>query len=138
MAAKLDDTLRAFLRQPLVARVTTLDPDGYPHTVPIWFILDGDDLVMATPPGSRKIRNIGLNPKGAVTIGGDSTDDEAIYQTGYLFQGDLTVERDPEGMWLTRITYHYRQDRARADRDMAEWGPHDAIRLRIKTVIKVM
>jgi nitroimidazol reductase NimA-like FMN-containing flavoprotein (pyridoxamine 5'-phosphate oxidase superfamily) len=135
----LDDAVREVLRQPLVARVTTINPDGYPHTVPIWFILDGDDIVLATGGTTRKVRNILANPKGAVTVGGDPKDDVGeAYYPGYLLQGDFSVERDPSGEWIKRITYHYRKDKEKADQDIAEWGPQDAIRLKIRKVIRVM
>ena len=71
----LDNQLRTFLHQRLIARVTTVGPDGYPHTVPIWYMLDGDDIVIATGPESRKVKNIRANTKGAVTIGGDPGND---------------------------------------------------------------
>jgi PPOX class probable F420-dependent enzyme len=135
---KLDNSLRAFLRQPLIARVTTIDPDGYPHTVPIWYILDGDDIVLATGVGAHKLDNIRRNPKGSVTIGGDVTEDETVYDPCYLFQGDLSIEKDPEQKWIKRIAYFYRKDHKRADQDLAEWGPHDVIRLKIRNVIKAM
>lgn len=134
----LDDAVREILKQPLVARVTTINPDGYPHTVPIWFILDGDDIVMATGGTTRKVRNILANPKGAVTVGGDPKDDDGkAYHPGYLFQGDFTVEADPENAWIRRIAHHYRDD-DQIEHDIAEWGPHDAIRLTIRNVIQVM
>ena len=40
----LDDTIRAFLQKQLIARMSTIGADGYPHTVPVWFMLDGDDI----------------------------------------------------------------------------------------------
>ncbi len=42
----LTDDIRAFLQGRLLAHVTTINPDGYPHTVPIWYILDGDDIII--------------------------------------------------------------------------------------------
>jgi predicted pyridoxine 5'-phosphate oxidase superfamily flavin-nucleotide-binding protein len=134
----LDDSIREFLKLPLIARVSTIDPDGYPHTVPIWFILDGDDIVIATGHESRKIRNIRANPKGAVAIGGEPEDNRHIdYEQGYLFQGDFTIEDDPDQVWIRRITNHYRDD-DRIEQDIAKWGAHTAIRLKIRSVIKVM
>lgn len=136
----LDDSIREFLKQPLVARMTTLGPDGYPHTVPVWYILDGDDIVISSAPSGRKIRNIQANPKGAVTVGGDPKDDMGqAYTNGYLFQGDFTVAPDTGSEWIRRITYHYyRQDVEMADRDIASWGELDVIRFKINKVIKVM
>jgi PPOX class probable F420-dependent enzyme len=134
----LDDTVRAFLQQRHIARMTTLSPDGYPHTVPVWYMLDGDDLVVATGYQTRKLRNIRANPKGALVIGGDPLDENRTYQPCYLFQGDFVIEGAPGFDWITTITYRYRDDHAQADRDIQTWGPHLLVRLKIKKVSQAM
>ncbi|MBN1564764.1 MAG: pyridoxamine 5'-phosphate oxidase family protein [Anaerolineae bacterium] len=134
----LDDTIREILQQPLVARVSTLDPDGFPHTVPIWYMLDGDDIVIATGEGARNLRNIRANPKGAVVIGGEPKDERHIeYAPGYLCQGEFVIEDDPDQAWIRRIAHHYRDD-DRIEQDITAWGTHTVIRLKIRNVIKVM
>lgn len=129
---------RAVLEQRLIARVTTLDADGYPHTVPIWYMLDGDDILIATGPVARKVRNVRANPKGAVTVGGDELDDHARYTPGYLFQGEWTLEGEPGFDWIRRIARRYWADDARVEREIAAWGPHQALRFRIQRAIRVM
>jgi predicted pyridoxine 5'-phosphate oxidase superfamily flavin-nucleotide-binding protein len=135
---RLDDELRTFLRQRQIARVTTIGPDGYPHTVPIWYILDGDDIVIATGPAARKIRNIRANPKGAVTVGGDPVNDHDSYGVGYLFQGEWSLEGEPGFDWIRKIALRYWGDPERVEREIAVWGPHQALRFVIRQVIKVM
>ncbi len=135
----LDETVRTFLEERWIARVTTIGPDGYPHTVPVWYMLDGDDIVIATVRGARKIRNVEQNPKGAVSIGGDVKGAHDAYHRAYLFQGDFEVVHDPDGYtWLRRIARRYRDDHAQIEQDMREWGPHDVLRLRVRRVIVAM
>ncbi|MBN1564763.1 MAG: pyridoxamine 5'-phosphate oxidase family protein [Anaerolineae bacterium] len=136
----LTDAIREILQQPLVARVSTIGPDGYPHTVPVWYILDGDDLVFSSAEDTRKVKNIRANPKGAIAIGGDPQDEIGeAYTPGYLFQGDFTLAPDPGSAWIRRITLHYyRQDAERADRDVTAWGELYVVRFTIRKVIKVM
>lgn len=86
----LDDQARAFLQKPLIARLSAIDPAGYPHTVPVWFMLDGDDIVIISTRDTRKVGYIIKNSKGAVTIGGDTNDG-----AGYLLKGELSVEEIP-------------------------------------------
>lgn len=133
-----DDELRTFLQQRLIARVTTIDPDGYPHTVPIWYILDGDDIVIATGPNARKVRNVRANPKGAVTIGGDPVGDHEGYAVGYLFQGEWALEGEPGFDWIRRIAHRYWDDDERVEREIAAWGLHQAMRFTIRKVVQVM
>ncbi len=81
---------RDLLAQPLIARLSTIDGNGYPHTVPLWFDLDGSDLIIISDRSTRKVDHIARNPKGCIQIGGDDGD-----PCGYLFKGTLTVEPDP-------------------------------------------
>ncbi len=133
----LNEGIREFLKQPLMARVTTIDSEGFPHTVPVWYILEGDDIVIATGGNARKIKNILANPKGAVTIGGEPIGKHRAYEPCYLFQGEFTVEPDPQNIWIRRIAHHYRDD-DQIEQDIALWGPHDTIRLKIHKIIKAM
>jgi len=134
----LTEDVRTLLDQRLLARVTTIDAAGYPHTVPIWYILDGDDIVIATGPESRKVRNAKTNPKGAVTIGGDPVNDHESYAAGYLFLGEWSLEGEPGFDWIRRIARRYWNDQERIERELADWGPHQALRFRVSKVAKVM
>jgi PPOX class probable F420-dependent enzyme len=61
------------LREDPVVWLTTVTPDGKPHTLPIWFWWDGETLLMFSEPGTKKIRNLRRNP--AVAIALDTRDD---------------------------------------------------------------
>ena len=44
-----DEEWRAFvLEGTRTAKVATVRPDGRPHVAPVWFVLDGDDVVFTT------------------------------------------------------------------------------------------
>jgi PPOX class probable F420-dependent enzyme len=60
--------LELFLREPNLARLATIDPDGTPHLVPIWYLRDGDDLVLISNPATRKVRNIRRDPRITVCV----------------------------------------------------------------------
>ena len=126
--------IREFLQQPLIARLSTIDQNGYPHTVPLWFDLDGDDIIIISDRNTRKIDQIALNPKGSVQIGGD-TDDSA----GYMFKGELIVEPDPNYRWLVQVTRRYEHGE-QAEKDIELWRrtlDMIIIRLKVKRVLKV-
>lgn len=129
----LSDEVRAFLQKPLLARMSTIDFEGYPHTVPVWFKLDGDEIVIIATRDTRKVGHIARNPKGAVVVGGDSGDGG-----GYLLKGEFSVEEDPGLYWMKTLTYHY-EDEEQAAKDVAAWSDLDmiVIRLKIHKVIKV-
>ena len=48
---------------PRVAALTTLMPDGFPQTTPVWCNFDGTHVLVNTMLGFRKERNMRTNPK---------------------------------------------------------------------------
>ena len=46
----LSEPVRNFLDQPLIGRISVIDEEGYPHTIPIWFIRDGDEVMFISDP----------------------------------------------------------------------------------------
>ena len=129
----LSEPVRTLLDQPLIVRISVIDGEGYPHTIPIWFICDGDEIVFISDRSARKIRLIQANPKGAVTIGGDPYRSE-----GYLLKGEFAIEEDPEHRWLRDITYRY-EPREDAEKDLAAWANDDIVVLRFtpRSVVKI-
>ena len=130
----ITDVIREFLQKPLTARMSTIDPHGYPHTVPVWFAPDGDELVVISVSTTQKVAHLRVNPKGAITIGGDADDGG-----GYLLKGDFSLEADPDDAWVKRMVYRYEAPE-QAEKDIAEWADLDIIVLRLKptAVLKVM
>jgi PPOX class probable F420-dependent enzyme len=124
----LTRALRKFLRQPRTARLATISPDGYPHIVPIWFMLDGDDLVFASDDNERKVKNARANPKGAVVIGGEPDADNA----GYLIRGDLSIQEKDIDRIRRALARRYGEDNP----DWAE-SAGVVIRLTPKSVVRV-
>lgn len=119
--------VRRFLREPRVARLATIGADGYPHIVPLYFMLDGDDIIFGSDRGERKVRNALANPKGTVVIGGEPAMDEA----GYMIQGDLSVEDDADHIMLRRILRRYETEEDTASL-AAEWAESDTVVIRLK------
>ncbi len=129
----LDDTIRTFLQKPLIARMSTIGADGYPHTVPVWFMLDRDDIVIISVRATRKVQHIACNPKGAIVIGGQPGEGG-----GYLFKGDFSIEEDPGDRWVKKLIDRY-ESGEQAEKDVRDWADLDIIliRLKPKTVAKV-
>ncbi|MGE5140738.1 MAG: pyridoxamine 5'-phosphate oxidase family protein [Rudaea sp.] len=131
----LAPSVRRFLRRPRIARLATISPDGYPHVVPIYFLLDGDDIVFGSDRDERKVKNALRNPKAAVVIGGEPETDEA----GYLIQGELSVEENRDGRLTRRLARRY-ESKEEAEEHAAEWGESETVIIRLKPrkVIRVL
>ena len=69
------EELDSFLNQKLVARLSSIRPDGYPHATPLWYLWDGEALWFILGAGERPrqhIRNLRGNPKLGVIIDHDA------------------------------------------------------------------
>jgi hypothetical protein len=56
------------LASSIPARLAYVGTDGAPRAIPIAFVWTGGHLVMATVPGSAKVRALQTNPRAAITI----------------------------------------------------------------------
>jgi PPOX class probable F420-dependent enzyme len=68
VAVALHPDARALLESDAVAHVVTLNPDGSPQVTMAWVGLEGDEIVFATLPDQRKLRNLRRDPRVAVSI----------------------------------------------------------------------
>ena len=63
------DETRDFLSHGTrTAKLATTGPDGAPHVMPVWFILDGEEVVFTTGAGSVKGRNLLRDPRAALAV----------------------------------------------------------------------
>jgi PPOX class probable F420-dependent enzyme len=67
LAAQLDDELVGWL--------TSVTPDGQPQSSVVWFLRDGDDLLVYSKPDATKLTNIAANPRVAFNLRGDEMGD---------------------------------------------------------------
>jgi PPOX class probable F420-dependent enzyme len=65
---ELPDDVRALFEGTNIAHVATLMPDGAPHSVPVWVGMEGDRIAFLTGPESRKARNLGRDPRVAISV----------------------------------------------------------------------
>jgi PPOX class probable F420-dependent enzyme len=64
----LPDSVRRLIEAKVYANVATLMPDGSPQVTQTWVDHEGDLVLINTPEGSQKHRNVLRNPKVALDI----------------------------------------------------------------------
>jgi len=100
-----DDETRAFLALGTrTAKLATTRADGRPHVTPVWFVLDGDDLIFTTGATTVKGRNLQRDPAVALCV-----DDEAPPFAFVTVTGTAAIDHDPDALlhWATRIGSRY-------------------------------
>lgn len=87
------------------AKVASVRRDGRPHVAPVWFIVDGDDLVFMTLETSLKGRILKRDPRIMISV-----DDEAFPFGFVLVQGTASYQRMSSNAlrpWAERIARRY-------------------------------
>ena len=63
ISGKAGKRVEGRLREEKIAWLTTVRADGQPQSVPVWFLWDGETLLVYSQPGRQKLRNIGRNQR---------------------------------------------------------------------------
>ena len=94
-------------------KLATVRADGRPHVAPIWFVLDGEDLIFNTWHSSVKGKNLQRDGRIALTV-----DEEVSPYAFVLVEGRVEIVEDnlaESKKWATRIGARYMgEDQAEA------------------------
>jgi PPOX class probable F420-dependent enzyme len=91
--AMSDEELRGFLAEQHSLTCATIKPNGRPHLVELWYLVDGPEIVCWTYAKSQKARNLERDPRATIQVeAGDSYGD----LRGAAMECDVEIERDPE------------------------------------------
>jgi nitroimidazol reductase NimA-like FMN-containing flavoprotein (pyridoxamine 5'-phosphate oxidase superfamily) len=75
----LPDTARELLERDAVAHVVTIDEDG-PQVTAAWVGLEGDEIILATLPDQRKLRNLRRDPRIALSVPSTNTNERGLLE----------------------------------------------------------
>lgn len=57
------------LERQAVVWLSSIRPDGRPHIVPLWFLWDGESILVFSKPHAQKVRNLRADPRVMVAVG---------------------------------------------------------------------
>lgn len=108
-----DEQRRAFLLDGTrTGIVATVRADGRPHAAPVWFTLDGDDVVFTTGAATVKGRNLRRTGRGLVIV------DESTPPYDFVsVEGLVAISEDLDEMrhWATVLGARYMGPEQAAD-----------------------
>jgi PPOX class probable F420-dependent enzyme len=87
------DELGAFLMQERTVVCATNGTDGFPHLMPLWYVVRGDELWAWTFAKSQKVRNLERDPRATLQVEAGTSYDEL---RGVMLKADVTIHRDTD------------------------------------------
>ena len=97
------------LGRDVPARLATIDKDGFPHVVPIWFVWDGHAFYMTSLPDRAHVKRLTRDPRASICVDveEDERDDGERPNRAVRAVGPAEVFVDDGGDWTRRITEKY-------------------------------
>jgi PPOX class probable F420-dependent enzyme len=124
MSTKLSNKARTFLQERRFAVLGTLNKDGSPQLTTMWYLLEGDTIIMNTKAGRLKERNMRRDPRISICVSNgydyvsisgtvEMIDDPEISQRdihrlAVRYDGEESAKRQMEEQFSkeTRVTLH--------------------------------
>lgn len=84
--------------------VSTVRADGRPHAAPVWFTLDGDDILFTTGADTVKGRNLRRTGRAAFVVDEPTPPFDFV-----LVEGAVEITDDPDELllWSLRLATRY-------------------------------
>ena len=109
--------LAAFLEEQRVLIAATNGAGGWPHLMPLWFLLRGEDVWAWTFAKSQKVRNLERDPRATLQV----EDGEEYHELrGAMIEADVEIHRELEPVAELGISLFERYAGAGAAPEMRE------------------
>ena len=106
-AVDLTDPVRAFLAQPLIAMVASLDEDGAPRQAAVWYRLDDDDrILLNSRAGRRWCENLERDGRVSIAVLDPEDGYRWIGLVGAVDEVVTDVERSRDDIVALAHRYH--------------------------------
>jgi PPOX class probable F420-dependent enzyme len=89
-----DDEVRAFLDEERVMTCASFGPRGWPHLMPLWYVVRDDTIWAWTFAKSQKVRNLERDPRATLQV--EAGRDRYDQLRGVMFECEVTIHRDIE------------------------------------------
>jgi PPOX class probable F420-dependent enzyme len=82
---------RELLERGRIVVVSTIGPRGWPHSMPLWYVLRDGEVWIYTYAKSQKVRNLERDPRATLLV---ETGHEYFELRGVEIEGEAEIHRD--------------------------------------------
>lgn len=99
--------IQAFLEEEKVAVVTTFGPRGWPHSMPLWYLVEDGRIRSWTFRKSQKVKNLERDPRATVLV--EAGYDQYPELRGVMYEAETVIHDEPETVvdFATKIAARY-------------------------------
>jgi nitroimidazol reductase NimA-like FMN-containing flavoprotein (pyridoxamine 5'-phosphate oxidase superfamily) len=109
-ASMSEKEIQEFLSIPRLARMATIR-NGKPHLVPVWYFYDGTNIIVSSPKGTKKIKNLQSNPNVSIIIDiVDGRVEDLSYATkakAVIIEGIAELQDDIDNSFIRKTYERY-------------------------------
>jgi PPOX class probable F420-dependent enzyme len=87
------DEVAAFMEKHRVVICATNGPRGWPHLMPLWYVMRGDDVWAWTYAKSQKVRNLERDARATLQFEAGTQYEEL---RGVMIEAQTVIHRDPD------------------------------------------
>jgi nitroimidazol reductase NimA-like FMN-containing flavoprotein (pyridoxamine 5'-phosphate oxidase superfamily) len=84
--------VESLLREAKIARFCSLNKDGTIHATPVWYKYENGEIIVATPPASRKARNVRRNKNVTMLV---DISEGGAWPKGVIVYGKAELTAEP-------------------------------------------
>jgi PPOX class probable F420-dependent enzyme len=97
------DRVRRRLEEEIVGWLTTVDADSAPRPSPIWFLWDGESMLIYSKDGTSRTKNLARNPACSFNFDGNGTGGDIV-----ILEGEAVASKDPSSTEVPEYQEKYR------------------------------
>jgi PPOX class probable F420-dependent enzyme len=113
------DEQRELLESERIVTVASLGQNGWPHLMPLWYVLRDGDIWIYTYAKSQKARNLERDPRATLLL---ETGHEYSELRGVMIEADAYINREHDLVFevAKQLTLHYADGLETIEGDAAE------------------
>ncbi len=110
----------AFLREVRIGTLCTLNEDGSPNALPLWYEWDGEKARMFSMRDTGKVRRLRRDPRACLSV----ADPVGAPEAWVTVEGTVEIFDEGGKEFGLRLTHSYYEGE-RLQEALAEWGARD-------------
>src|SRR4051794_32193649 len=107
-----DEEVLAFLDEQRTVICATTGRDGWPHLMPLWYVVRDGELWAWTYAASQKVRNLERDPRATIQV---EAGEEYQELRGVMFKCEVELVRDTEAVSALGVEIFARYGRVTTD-----------------------